>query len=107
MRQASRGAAEAAWATEYPRQYERIVKIAGTVPVSKKEVLSSHGTDLRPASMTSGRFGSLGSYQSTTRLLFQTFFGTDDEVGIGRLRVLCDCGLSPEVQTFDVSTACL
>jgi len=40
-------------------------------------------------------------------LLFQTFFSADKNVAIGRPRVLCDYDLFPDVQTFDVSTACL
>ena len=69
-------------------------------------VRAGKGSGRSVASMPSGRSGSLGFYQSTTHLLFQTFFGTDDTVGIGKLRVLCDCGLSPDVQTFDVSRRC-
>ena len=41
------------------------------------------------------------------RLLFETFFSADKNIVIGRPRVLCDYGLFPDVQTFDVSTACL
>ncbi len=60
----------------------------------------------RPA-LVRWRFGALGFYSSIKRLLFQTLFSADTNIGIGRPRVLYVYGLFPDVRTFDVSRACL